>query len=330
MIIFFLKKLIWPLVRLWRKTTYPIKLRKIEKYIYRNYNHEGKLKAGLGIVFMQDNYFTSGGLVDRTKGLVSSYFLSQYYQLPFSVYFSDVNDPFIAYLKSDIINIITEQSEINYDKSVAKPVIWYNYLPDKVALIKRSLFSKREIHLYSNENVLHLYTENEGVMKAAWSGIFKRIFEIPILDIQNTIGIHLRFIGLLGDFMDLRNHEVNPEQQLAMIEWCENKILEIGIAHPEVKLKIVSDSSNFLEALNRNTKFEDLKHRFCIDISCIGHTAINKDRFIFKKSVEDFIGLSSCNKVIQIRYGKMHRSEFSKYAAISGLKQFELIEHNEN
>jgi hypothetical protein len=46
--------------------------------------------------------------------------------------------------------------------------------------------------------------------------------------------------------------------------------------------------------------------------------------------IEDFIGLSSCNKVIQIRYGKMHRSEFSKYAAIAGLKQFELIEHNEN
>ena len=142
------------------------------------------------------------------------------------------------------------------------------------------------------------------------------------------MGIHLRFIGLLGDFKDLRNYDLVQEHKIGMIEWCENKILEIGMKNPEYLLKIVSDSSGFLSELLTKEKFASLRLRLQVDSSNIGHTALNVNDIVFKKTVDDFIGLRSCEKVIQLRYGKMHRSDFSRYAAISGLKEYELIEYN--
>lgn len=322
------KKFIWPIVHKWRKLIYPIRMKKYEQKIYNNYSLKGINSFERRLVCMQDSNFSHGGLVDRMKGIVSGYFLAKKYSLSFSVYFSDADDSMIPYLNPKVIDIISEESKVNFNKDNSRPVVWYNHFPDNPGLIKQRIFSKREIHLYCNMNLLQVFSDSEIAMKQAWSEAFSQIFMMHEQPIGNTMGIHLRFIGLLGDFKDLRNYGLVHEQKIGMIEWCENKILEIGMKNPDYLLKIVSDSSGFLTELLTKEKFASLRHRLQVDSSSIGHTAINVNDIVFKKTVDDFIGLRSCEKVIQLRYGKMHRSDFSRYAAISGLKEYELIEYN--
>lgn len=330
MIILGIKKCIWPIVHKWRKLVYPVKLWKYEQQLLVKYTINGINPLDRTLIFMQDINFSQGGLVDRVKGIVSASFLANKFKFKFKVYFMDSNDPLINFLCGKSIEIITDKSKLNFDKHFSQPVVWYNYIPGNQALIEKRLLSKNEIHLYCNMNLVQIFKNSELELQTVWSSIFNKIFSFPPSNLENSLGIHLRFIGLLGDFKDLRTHELSCKDKLEMIAWCENIILEIGKAHPGLLLLIVSDSSTFLKSLLEKEKFNSIKHRFQIDSSNIGHTALSSDDDIFKKTVSDFMDLRSCNKVIQVRYGKMHKSDFSRYAAMSSLKQFELIEYNGN
>ena len=68
------------------------------------------------------------------------------------------------------------------------------------------------------------------------------------------------------------------------------------------------------------------KDKFIINSNNIGHIYINKDLDTFKKTVSDFISLSLCYKVFQIRYRGMHNSDFSRYASYVNLSDFILID----
>ncbi len=66
--------------------------------------------------------------------------------------------------------------------------------------------------------------------------------------------------------------------------------------------------------------------RFYIESSHLGHIYIDKKTEIFEKAVADFLSLSLCIKIFQIRYSKMHNSDFSRYASYVKNTDFELIE----
>lgn len=325
-----IKKLFWPIVRYFRKLMYPIRLRQYEQNLYNKYKQKGTLPSKQKLVLMLDDNFSHGGLVDRMKGLVSAYFLANQFDFDFSIYFKDINEPLISLINQENIEVFTGNNSLNFDRKISMPIIWYNYFPKKVVDIKRKLTSKKEIHLYCNMNLLQSFHFSEIEMQSVWANISDHVFLFKKKDIENAIGIHLRFIGLLEDFTDLRNYKLDEKQKLKMIDWCGNKILEIGISYPDKQLKICSDSSTFLSILEQDEKFDEIKNRFEIDTKFIAHTAINSNDEVFSKTVDDFIELRSCEKVFQLRYGKMHRSDFSRFAAISGLKEYELIEYNED
>jgi hypothetical protein len=323
-------KFIWPIVHHYRKLMYPIRLRQYEQNLYSKYKQRGTLPLKQRLVLMQDDNFSHGGLVDRMKGVVSAYFLANQFDLDFSIYFKDVNDPFITLMNDKNVEVLSGKDSLCYDRNFSRPLIWYNYFPKNSVDIKRRLLSKKEIHLYCNVNLLQSFNFSEFEMQSVWAKISNHIFQFKKNDDENAIGIHLRFIGLLGDFTDLREYRLDEKQKMNMIEWCGNKILEIGMSHPDKNLKVFSDSSTFLSVLKQNEKFKLLKKRFQIDTNDIGHTALDLNGKVFKKTVDDFFGLRSCEKVFQLRCGKMHRSDFSRYAAISALKQFEIMECNAN
>jgi hypothetical protein len=144
--------------------------------------------------------------------------------------------------------------------------------------------------------------------------------------IGKTIGIHLRFIGLLGDFKDLRDIQLSEEIKNSMEEWCRYTIFQIAKENVDSIIYIVSDSRLFLDKLKSNLISTEFKSRICINDGEIGHTAVVKSEEVFIKTITDFIGLSRCTKVYQLRYGKMHKSDFSRYAAMVNLIPFEIIE----
>jgi hypothetical protein len=142
---------------------------------------------------------------------------------------------------------------------------------------------------------------------------------------SESIGIHLRFIGLLGDFKDLRQYVLPEEQKIRMLEWCREKIYKIANEH-DVPIIVVSDSAVFLKSLMVDSKTHWLFPKLFLDPVSIGHTALENAADVFEKAVIDFNSLGSCKKVYQLRYGKMHNSDFSRYASMVNSNDFELIE----
>ena len=332
-----LLKIIWPVVRLWRKYTLPYKIKAYQKKIYQKYNSITKSDfLDVRIVLMYDENFNNGGLVDRIKGLVSAYFLSEYYKVPIAVYFKNNDDSFKRIINEKNIEIFDSHSKIIFNRKESFPLVFYNYFPGSEKKISKSISLNKQCHLYCNVNLLPLFIENKIDIMQKWSQIFNKIFILPTLNQhqkniftdKKCIGIHLRFIGLLGDFRDLRTYSYSDSEISNMLDWCFYQIKKIVESNSECIFQIVSDSCIFLDKLSHFSKTCKLDSKINFDFRDIGHTALDKSDTIFFKAVNDFKILSECKKVFQLRYGKMHNSDFSRYAAMINLNDFEIVEND--
>lgn len=328
-------RLLWPLVRIWRKYRYPNKLRMYEKKLLLNYQFPEKENLAPRLIFMLDEHFSQGGFVDRVKGIVSAFYFSNISGLNFCIYFKDPTDPFFKVINEKNVSVVTQSIDLVFAQGQSFPIVWYNYLPKTSLEIVNRLKEKCEYHLYCNMDALPLLLQNKESYPLIWSNIFHTVFDFQHISNKvfdepyffgQAIGIHLRFIGLLGDFKDLRDIQLTEEKKNAMEVWCRETIFQIAKENPGVRINIVSDSRLFLDSFKSNLISTEFESRICIENGEIGHTAIDKSEEIFIKTVNDYIGLSNCKKVYQLRYGKMHKSDFSRYAAMVNLAPYEIIE----
>lgn len=304
-----------------------------ERKLLKHYKSDACDCRLTGIVSMQDDFFTSGGLVDRIKGIVTAYCLAQELGLDFHIFFSDEQDPMVSIIKKENVHLIFERDQLDFSKKVSSPVVLYNYKPDGLSGLKQKMNRLRQLHLYSNMDLLFLFHSDERERNKIWSDLFHRIFDpsihgcMPAISEVNSgsIGIHLRFIGLLGDFKDLRQYILPEEQKNRMLEWCREKIYKIANEH-DAPIIVVSDSAVFLKSLIVDSKTYGLFPKLVLDPVSIGHTALENAAGVFEKAVIDFNSLGACKKVYQLRYGKMHNSDFSRYASMVNSNDFELVE----
>jgi hypothetical protein len=304
-----------------------------ERQLLKNYKSKAGESLLTGIVSMQDNYFSSGGLVDRIKGIVSGYCIARELGLDFHIFFSDEQDPLVSIISKESVHLIFERNQLDFSKKVSTPVVLYNYKPDGLSGVKQKMKKKRQLHLYSNVDLLYLFHNDEKVRKKIWSDMFKRVFNPDIHGFMTaigtvnsgSIGIHLRFIGLLGDFKDLRQQVLSEDLKMRMLDWCREKIYKIASQHDD-PIIVVSDSAFFLKSIMLDSKANGLLPKLVLDPVSIGHTALENAAGVFEKAVIDFNSLSSCKKVYQLRYGKMHNSDFSRYASMVNSNEFELVE----
>ena len=179
----------------------------------------------------------------------------------------------------------------------------------------------------------YYFTNLDDAVKC-WSIIFNNVFSFSnnyfILPESSRnykkIGIHLRFTGMLGDFSDISFHNISLIEKNLMIEWCFKNVISLTNKYEDAFISIVSDSKIFLNILENSFELNRIRNQVFIEIAYIGHTATDASGEVFIKTVCDFITLSECEKVYQLRYGKMHKSDFSRYASMVNLQEFELFE----
>ena len=324
---------IWPFVKRFKKLRSGFLPAWYERQLLKKYNSSNVDCPFTGIIFMHDNFFSSGGLVDRIKGVVSGYFLAKELGVDFHIYFSDVQAPMISIMNKGNVHLIYDKNQLSFSKKNSKPVVLYNYKPKSLSVLKLKMNRKKQIHLYSNIDLLYLLYKDEKSRSKVWSDMFHYLFDttiygcLPALGSFNSIpvGIHLRFIGLLGDFSDLRKYVLPEADKIRMLEWCCEMIHTIAAQH-DAPIIVVSDSTVFLKSLIRDSSASGVIPKLIIDHASIGHTALEHAVDIFEKAVIDFSSLSTCRKVYQLRYGKMHNSDFSRYASMVNSNDFELIE----
>jgi hypothetical protein len=326
-------KIIWPIVFRIRKVIYLFHIRQYERQLKKKYNECKPTTYLTGLIFSIDENFQHGGLVDKMKGIVSAYYLSKIASINFYIFFSDPLNPLINIVNSSVINVITDRKHLSFSNKISSPIIWYNYSPISKKYILRRLKNNIQIHFYCNINILPVFKKDQSEIIFEWSKIYNDIFkkyltnQINPLYINNKyIGIHLRFIDLFGDFSDLKISHYSNEHKILCLNWCVDKLNDLFNKYKNFNFLIVSDSKYFLDHCKRLPYVSMNKDKFIINSNNIGHIYINKDLDTFKKTVSDFISLSLCYKVFQIRYSGMHNSDFSRYASYVNLSDFILID----
>ena len=136
------------------------------------------------------------------------------------------------------------------------------------------------------------------------------------------IGIHCRFLNLLGDKLE-KKRELPIKEQMALISKITRSIKELISMHKGDKILICSDSNIFLTSIRHNI---ELKQNFIIIEGIPKHSEKNRvDDRELQKIIADFFLLAECRKIYSIRYDGMYPSAFPEYAAKLKNKDFEIV-----
>jgi hypothetical protein len=333
-----LLKLIWPFYFQLRIKLLPFKIKKAEIALSKKYKAKySKRIIKKEIVLMIDDNYAKGGFMDKVKGIISGKYIADSLDLEFYVYIKNGNFPIYKFLstKNNLFRLSDE--EIYFD-SASKPVILYNYIPSKKTILKK-FTSKKQYHLYCNMNVIPTLNIEKSELEQTniWTTYFNKLFtfndnilaldQLVHLPSIQKIAIHLRFLNALGDFNDIRNNELQKEDKEKLIQICLHAIKKTIYKNKDCKkILIFSDSALFLNLVKDHFLGTNLEETIFINSDNIKHSALNSDDKAFEKTILDFYQMSSCHKIFQIHYFKMHNSDFSKYASFVNQSTYQFIE----
>lgn len=279
------------------------------------------------VILCFDGNFAHGGLVDRIKGIISFYEAAKLTGRDFKIYFKD---PFSLedFLVPNQLDWRIEKIEYNPFSSTVL------YLMDRfdvnpLELIKNS--SADRFFVYANVDLLgKIHPEKStGELQSLWRENYRTLFtpsallqeELLKMPNANTVVFHSRFTSLMGDFEDTSKKSISPEKKQQLLEALLEKITSYAQRHLEKDVYVLSDSTIFLNYIKQNTGFKTLdgtpKH---IDIR---KNDANWDSHL--KTFADFYFMVNARAVYLLKLDRMYNSGFSKYAAIVGDNDFEVI-----
>lgn len=293
-------------------------------HLIKGLTFKKRTKTKLIICF--DGSVSHGGLLDRLKGVVSFFEIAKLKGHDFQIVF---NHPFdlSQYLEVNTYNWMGENSTFNpFTDKIYYLMNQFTFNPNVQHFDKKcnyfiycNLDYLPKIHPDKNQNELEfLWRENFNLL-------FKKSFflekEIQNLPNEKRIVCHTRFTSLMGDFKDTTSKSLSANEQISLQNKILSKLEEIKNENQNLPIYVLSDSVNFLKFIEKNNTFKVLKGEpKHIDVNSF-RESIHADL----KTFTDFYFISESEKVYLIKIDEMYPSGFSKYAAILGNKNFEMI-----
>lgn len=279
------------------------------------------------IIYALDNRWERCGLADRLKGIVSCYAFAKAVDLPFKINHI-FPFRFEEFLVPNKVNWILSDNEMTYCLKSAIPIVIMNRSKgDRI----RGLPTNKQLHFYTNVNFIPMINDLYGT-KYDFKTLFNELFNpSPLLialaeDHLKGIGgkfisVSFRFIGMLGDFEDGRDYVLKEDDQMSLISKCRNSI---EFLHKKYQIYpvifVTADSQKFINNI------KDIPYVYIIP-GKIGHIGFCGQEEI-QKTFLDFYMISQADKVFLVKDNMMYNSIFSRTAAESTGKYFEVIEIN--
>jgi len=283
--------------------------------------------TGKDVYFMSDDYWVSGGVCDKLRGIVSLYSICTQLKLNFKIYWTypfNLND----YLIPNEYDWLSQDAIERSTNSLPIQVMSYRHYSDGKEMAFQQKLLRANIKRNRKLGQIHVYT-NAHFGNSDFFRIFHVLFKpSPRLQLlidkyiptdYPYISMSFRFLQLLGDFKDRSGgdclSEIEKQEYLqASLDLIEKKHLECL----SMKILVASDSNMLLEAAR---KFEFV---FVIP-GKPKHSDLPSDNF--DKELLDFYAISKAQSVYLCRKGKMYSSGFPYYASLMGNKPFETIEY---
>ena len=290
---------------------------------YKNYeNLEGEKSNK--IIFMCDGKINQGGLTDRFRGIISTYFLAKILNRSFYINWTS---PFRLekFLQPNKYNWHIENKEIKYNINTSLVIVlqtnkskfknFLNYLIFINYISKR----RKEKHIYSN----YFFP------KFIYCRLFHHLFK-PTSELSFEIEYHKKIIGenywsfsfrfqqLLGDFKDPGGRILSKEASERLIHKNLNELSKLIHTLPEnYKFLITSDSKRFLG------KAAKIDSRIYIVPGSIPHIDFETgDISSYSKMFIEYYLIMSAKKVYLMITDDMYKSRFAEFAALLGNKKF--------
>lgn len=291
------------------------------------------------VVSLQNSVFTLGGLCDRLRGMCGIYTICRDLGLEYKIgHFRpfDLSD----FLQPNMVDWAIKEEEIEWDKRLVA-LVYADPLPAKLtgkktteennaynrARVSRMIeqaHSKRQVHVYAN-----LYCIDYKTFSRIFHELFKPSEELKQQvewNKQQTgeqyISITTRFQNLLGDFYEgdsVGTLETEQEKK-AYIKRCIERVEDIHLQYPDMKVLVTSDSSRFLSEISRLSYVH-------VNPGKVVHMQFTTDcsHEVYLKSFVDLFTIAGAVKVYQLTTGRMYVSGFPVTAASIDSRPYELI-----
>lgn len=284
------------------------------------------------IVCTFDGHTQHGGLTDRFRGMVSTWFLCKKMGYTFKIYFEH---PFTLtdYVIPNKVDWQMVKADISYNAADALPIYCGTNGTHVERPFQRLYFSQKfkmnykQIHVFTNAYLKH--GKEYGVY-------FKELFK-PTPKLQQLIQFNteamkdnycamtFRFQQLLGDFSEGEKnaYDILPEEERELlITRCINKADEVfRESQFKGKLLVTSDSAVFLERISKA-----LPYVYTIPgkVVHMDYTFTASDDS-YMKSFVDLYMISNAKKVWLLQTGEMYNSGFPRRASEINNVPFERI-----
>lgn len=277
------------------------------------------------ILFVCDGSRNHGGIADRLKGILTTYYFAKKNN---SLFFILWNSPFD-------LNIYLHPNSFDWRLKKKYKYCDNNNLSLILEMSKQDWKNKIKNFLFSrclkNNNNFIVYT-NLFNKKIPYSSLFFELFK-PSKYLYKSINYHeqkiggkyysytFRFGNTFNDFKDIVGIPLKYNQKIILLNKCINILKEFLNDQPiDYKALVTSDSIFFLQNI------KNIDNRLYVIDDPIKHPEFNKNdninREIWLKSFLDFYLIMKAEKVFQLKSKEMYKSGFPELAALIGEKSY--------
>ena len=268
------------------------------------------------VLNIYDGSVHSGGLADRFRGIISTYYICKQKGYEYKLYYDDPF-PLSEYLEPNKYNWQVNENEISYNINKIKIISLsttqdseYQYKKQEKYLNKNVDLIKEQNHIYSNAgfayeiNYSELFHELFKPSDKLQCAINKQIHEIG----GNYISVSCRFLDLLGDFNETYGYNERLSESEAEKLLCK-LLVQIELLHkkfPDNVILVNSDSITFLE------RVKELKYVYVIPGE-VTHIDNSDERFSYEKYEKtflDFFAIANAEQIYLLKSGRMYASGF--------------------
>ena len=270
-----------------------------------------------------------GGLVDRLRGIVSTYQVCQALNIPYKIYFVH---PFALsdYLAPNAYDWSVGKDELTFNPEHAELVVSDTLTDSSKEREQQRRFLMQR--LAANPSLQkHVYTNAAFSYDNGFAASFRQLFrptermQKRLDEVREQIGgryvsVSLRLRNLLDDFNEENYSEPLPaEEQQELLAACVQKAEELHRQHPDCRMVVCSDSTTFLQAM------AEKEYAFVIPgiVSHIDNDAVN-DYAYYEKTFLDFFTIAAADRVYLLKERRSYLSGFPYAAALVGGKNYSI------
>ncbi len=283
------------------------------------------------IVCMLDGKRKHGGMADRLRGIVSTYYVCKHLDYDFRIFFVHPF-PLLDYLVPNTVDWRVSEAELCFNSDDAEPMFCGSQAThvepkfQELWLRKRCRKACKQLHVYTNAHILR----HGDSFRQCFNELFSPSAALQAaLDKQEELlgndyyVVTLRFQQLLGDFIEEPQFLVlSSEDAQNLIDRCVNQVDRLYRRMPEKKRFLVtSDSERFLQYVSKRLDFVYVVSGPLAHMDWSENIPFETNL----KSFLDFYMISRAKKAFLLQTGKMYNSGFPRRAAQMGGVPFKHI-----